>query len=771
MLNKGDRLKMCHYCGWTRAARRLLSQWSLRLFLLQWISVEEDFLRGKAFFEKVAIKKKHVAEVAEAKSTDVAISSAEVKVLRGAAVNNVVVGLMLLSDPHHRRVCASMVHAGRFVEAWQAEHVRECKGTTGSSRWLTAEIGHRFNKHLCDTVAVLNDYKSLDDIRFFDGVTVDGVEMAALQSEDDMAMFFAKTVLKVVAMRARRLCYLTEGLPGRCFRFLVDDLDVEKETILEFKEDAVAHGRLLALERKSAILQRFMDRSAFNLTATDMWSAAVASSENNRCPRGKGMAKTFSLAILSSVPVENVHNMQKNSGQLRGCARKRRPQSAYAVAIGTEVLEKRDGFKYLPPATGVLRKTQKLNRLSYGFDSCEPSCDFSGIASLQQKTSWFSPKPGNLCKPAGDLIVSRNVPTENMEYVLPRLFLGFFANMDHGIMIRTGQIGDGGVDWEFPLYHIEESAFFSWPAKLVTVQQDEVDYWTLDTKVVRIPGYPMNSWDGRLARRIAWRSPAWQRAKLKDERFTCQPAVRPFAVGPELPLAQVAAEEAYWAADVTTLRKISREFQLDVPQEGSEFETCFSMVKGVLGGSDTETMERMRHRLGKSSPLQAASVEILMEVDEAMQCLEKEDEERLRKEIVDSAKADERKETYRQVWTEKMKQVRAEAERAAAPAGRKKKPRRDEPPRRWLPDQIDLEDQQMLKSFMPEGGYLWKSRATSTWNARWANLPSHARSALKHGDQAWRIVVSLAWKDWCEVHGVHVDDCPMRNLILDEPQA
>ena len=82
-----------------------------------------------------------------------------------------------------------------------------------------------------------------------------------------------------------------------------------------------------------------------------------------------------------------------------------------------------------------------------------------------------------------------------------------------------------------------------------------------------------------------------------------------------------------------------------------------------------------------------------------------------------------------------------------------------------LPASFEMVDQRIAKTFMPEGGLLWKSRGAGAWISKINGFHECSRSVSRYGEsEALRIVIANAWKDWCRDQGVPFDQCPMKDL-------
>ena len=127
-------------------------------------------------------------------------------------------------------------------------------------------------------------------------------------------------------------------------------------------------------------------------------------------------------------------------------------------------------------------------------------------------------------------------------------------------------------------------------------------------------------------------------------------------------LIKVAATEAFWTLDKTSMNKLAKYLHLDVPPGSSVFQTVFSMVQGVLTTlTDQEVVDICRKRLARMSNPSSWSEE-LANVDEAMACLDKHDEKDIKREQEAQKRDLETKEVFSKDFKEKRRALKEAAE-------------------------------------------------------------------------------------------------------------
>ena len=211
-----------------------------------------------------------------------------------------------------------------------------------------------------------------------------------------------------------------------------------------------------------------------------------------------------------------------------------------------------------------------------------------------------------------------------------------------------------------------------------------------------------------------------------------------------------------------------RGYTVDTSQ--SLVDTLVSMTMSVLHLDEDEALSLLKVRLSAHSKKEAGAAKALMEVDEAVQCLEPNDINVVHKEQEKGEKRAASHKEFVAEWKAKRKSVKACSKNNPKKTKGKAPPHsargRASCPVSLLPVGDLMVDQQQVKKFMPEGSFIWKSRHDGTWHTRVPPFGTCSRSIQKHTEQvALRLVISHAWKDWCDLEGVEYGECPMQGLM------
>ena len=187
----------------------------------------------------------------------------------------------------------------------------------------------------------------------------------------------------------------------------------------------------------------------------------------------------------------------------------------------------------------------------------------------------------------------------------------------------------------------------------------------------------------------------------------------------------------------------------------------------VLKLDEDDALTVLRQRLLKPKRADDEGTKVLLEFDEAMKCVEPADADVIgteQKQTVEDGSA------HAEIVGEwQQKRQAAKAKKSSQASNKKRKPsdnsKAKAPPPPRLPANFEMVDQKLAKTFMPEGGLIWKSRGAGAWISKINGFNECSRSVSRYGEsEALRIVIANAWKDWCLDQGVPFDQCPMQGL-------
>lgn len=239
--------------------------------------------------------------------------------------------------------------------------------------------------------------------------------------------------------------------------------------------------------------------------------------------------------------------------------------------------------------------------------------------------------------------------------------------------------------------------------------------------------------------------------------------------GKPQPLIRVAASAAFWGMDKCSMDKLAKHLEINIPHGSSLLTTILSLAQGVLKDkSESEVLQICSARLAGVEP--DAWAEELLQVDEAISCLDKHDEKDFKREQEQATTAKElsanlaRELSARHVAL-RAKQAEAQGQKPAGKRAKKSSASASSSSRPTvLPQEIA---QSEARLYAPPGAYIWADRRAGSWHAHLPPFRRIGRSWSTHGGEAQTLKLCLRylWDKWCEVNGVPHSECPMQGVF------
>ena len=189
--------------------------------------------------------------------------------------------------------------------------------------------------------------------------------------------------------------------------------------------------------------------------------------------------------------------------------------------------------------------------------------------------------------------------------------------------------------------------------------------------------------------------------------------------------------------------------------------TLQTVVQGITNLAEDDVMDVLALRLGIDDS-SSSFVESLLEVDEAVDLLEKGDVDLLRAEQKGACTRLE----GREVFAKEYKEAK-QAQRAQKASGSRRKAR--VPARSDVPFTILHSE---AKDFVPPKSSIWRGLTRNSWHGhREGRKRVSASWALWGESGAMRQVLKLLWGQHLEMEGMEVEDCPFTGLFDEVPSA
>ena len=131
--------------------------------------------------------------------------------------------------------------------------------------------------------------------------------------------------------------------------------------VAQFKKDHVVFKKYQEYEEQSAKDREILERHQMNHTASKQAYYAVKEGPIGIEDYTKKLEDRWS-ANIGTQAIEDMNNIQKNAGVVRGAAKYRRPARSLAVTIKSKLLKKRHKFKPLRIRRSEERRVGKVCR-------------------------------------------------------------------------------------------------------------------------------------------------------------------------------------------------------------------------------------------------------------------------------------------------------------------------------------------------------------------------------------------------------------------------
>lgn len=201
------------------------------------------------------------------------------------------------------------------------------------------------------------------------------------------------------------------------------------------------------------------------------------------------------------------------------------------------------------------------------------------------------------------------------------------------------------------------------------------------------------------------------------------------------------------------------------------FGALMALVEGVLGCSQAEALDIMKLRMGRMAA-DSRWCEPLLDMDEARECLDRQDEKKAVQQQKAAKSAVEEKQVFTKCYASERRRVQATAS-ASQSGKRAKQERRAKVPAARptsLPCTSTIPHSE-AKLYAPEGGFVWRSlTGTGAWEAHFPPYPRISRSWSRYGEnESLRPCLVELWTRWCEVHAMEPSACPVAGIFEAPP--
>ena len=317
--------------------------------------------------------------------------------------------------------------------------------------------------------------------------------------------------------------------------------------------------------------------------------------------------------------------------------------------------------------------------------------------------------------------------------------------------------------WYLPLCFFPSSCVLAWPCRAVTVgAHTRFDLEVLDEPFLFSLTEALEKYSGWA---VVWRSPLWQHREVPIGGGKLDPPRRIALFGSskgKMSIFRVACLAAFWSLSRTVIVELATDQGIECDKSWNLFETIFHVVKAEFKlADDDEVLDIVGHRLTANSVREKFSAGLL-EIDEAMACLDLDDHASVKAEQRSTKSMLEEHHEVLHTYSEKRRQVR-EKKAVEVDKGKPKKGRAKAapvPPRPKWPSHVE---QSQAKTFIPPGAFIWRGLTKRVWCGHYP--PDRRVSAPWDGpggeQEAVRSVVARLWRSHISHCGLSEDAAPL----------
>ena len=751
----GHRTKLCQFMGFQKENENLLGSWTERLWKAEVLALEHDLLTARNMQEKVFIKSSVLRHAVDTTRTDSSLATADNKLLRSSSQNGVVISVQTLSSSMNKRTLACITWPVKCLRTWAGKHSADCRSSVESAAWMKEQIERGFHRCNVNLFGSLTDIDVMTKCDFLLWNRVPVEDMEALAEEDDLlSMLTGEFVVRMVAQRCKRLLYTTVGWPHRILRVLLPD-PAPAETMAELRDAVEVFEWAASKAGVPAAFRDMVARSPFQTVAGRQLIAMGRSTLWQPTAAVKDFAQERVETLISSLPIEEQIHYMKNCGQIRGSLKARRPERSMGMVVGKKLMSTRYRFSEVQASHPVMVRNSKLKKKAFRSDPKKCTMSLKGIAGSAAKAPYVSTTAANYGRFAVDQTVLKHMMDTDDATIVLRLGSNVACDSSNPIVFKH-------VDndkWYHGLCNFKGGGCMAWEVKLVTVPEAPlVAYVDFVGEGCGPVNLVIDDWRVWVARPVVWRSWSFLNLTYPALALTLQPGVRLFTDGPADELATVFAKQGWCNLDVDDLDEVAKSLKLPHRDGDTLFSRLQAMTLAQLGCDAEAANRHLRTRLVSLYPDDMYMQE-LVEVDEAAQMLEREDQKEVEKE---KKTCDSRTTKYKSFAAEYLRAVQT----LKKDAPKAKKPRTgDSTGVKKLPADGRIK-QADARKLLPPGGKVWKSRDKHAWCARTPPMPTVSRSWDKWTEKgALFRVVQAAWIQHCELEGILPDECEMGGVF------
>ncbi len=760
----GRRTAMNRFGGAYHAAKRCLPWWSVMQWERTYLAIEQGMLSGKLFKEK--LKKAASSATSSSlpnESTDGRRLQLDDRTLRKCCSNAVAMSVLTLQEQQHKRTIQLIVAAGAPLDRWHTDQNRTLRSAVATSQWLKEQTAGGFMEHVVEFVKLLSDQTVLTSAGFnlSKAIIKKSVAEAELEEliEDEYSDLLGLLCMGFVRQRLVRGLHL---LAWPLQMLACRQGGAKAVAVVEaFRRDERAFLALEAKPPTTAQERHIAGRHVMQLRATKQYRVAFRDAGYVAGPDFLKLLEDQSMINVQTQVIEDMNGEQKNNSALKACRRFRKPATCMAVGLQADVIGTRHSFLNVQVDDPVPLTSAKIPNEAFSpCDKNSSSVDFSSVVSTDASAPWWSPPAGNMNAPAADVPMVVEASERDDWDVINRAWVGEVGDLKHRLVVRLPDLGSAGHTWYLAMHSFPKSSVLLWPVEKRILEGGVVNFHLL-TEVSEPKLRPLYTLgEGTLAASVKWRSPVWQFRHCLATR-ALPPAVRLFQDGPADKLENIASRAAWWNLPRSTLAHFAKDLGIATESAPSEFDLVWALAEGTLKTTHAQTLDICHRRVARGNDNEAV-MDAILEVDEAVQVLDRHDFERVKD-------AKKHTEYVRANVTEFKSHYSTKASKVAAD-GPKAKRAKALLKKFVLPHHISQAD---AKRFLPPATSVWRDLARGGWCGHCPPNSRLSESFDKHAgssDDAFRALLVRLWIQNAEKVGQPpANICTVEGLFAPPP--
>lgn len=770
----GRRISMVRFGAFYNALKKALPWWRVMQFERTLLALETDVLKGKAFRNSLTTRLAEKAQLNDLHdTTSVKRLQIQDKTLRDVCANAVAVSVVTLSDPHHHRVSACIVTAGKPAESWHTNQNKKLRSAEDTAEWMIQEVSRRHIQYLNSFWALLCDPSALQEASFYlpgrhmpwgcDFKDIENFDLAVIV-EDELADIYGQLLAAYVTQDVFRMLWLIAGWPVSVVQCLDSGVDSATKCIERFAKDKEIFEEMCGLTDLSKDEKPVLSRHLFHTRPVKQLVECFRASGYTVSPQLRTMLTKYVSGCLVTQLVEDINGVQKNSSQLKACKHHRKEATLMAHSISSDYVTERHHFLNPPEDAPAVLATMKLADDSWSPEK-DCSIDITELATTKQQTPWFSPGPHNFSLNTADEFMLRDLKSNNRLREMSNAWMGELVDVRHHLII--GFLNAGSVVAPAKYYH----ALYYWPSSGVFLWEVEVrsiigtphryikHLYNKGLPVIR--SITSLSSTRHVANTFKWRSWLWQTRYCPEWARTDRPAVRPFLdLEEDASLLKVACLNAFWGLGRTTILKFAKVEGI-VPPEGSDlFNVLWFVLMAGLEVSEEQVLAKIHRRLVQHDALDEVNA-VLLDLDDCSDVLERTDVDAVKKEKQAVQRREASGDDFEKQYLAKARAV------YPAPKGKPKaKPKAKAgaaPPAMTFTFETSQAEAKLL---LPADASIWRDRTRGGWCG---HLPPNPRISAMFSDfpsqgHALQHLLRTLWEQHFRKFGLTKASCPVTGL-------